>query len=65
MKPCDVRSMVDVNNLNEQGLRFNNYSIKGSSNMVLLYATPYFRIEIPARHFKSFAEWYLEDQTDD
>jgi len=62
MKPCDCKSMVEVRNLKEQGLRFNNYAIEVDSSGILITIYPYVSLKINHKNFKRFAEWYLEDQ---
>jgi len=62
MRPCDVRSLEDYDNLPEQGLGFNQHKITIDSTGVFLDIDPHVRIKIPHRKFKRFAEWYLEDQ---
>lgn len=62
MKPCDCRSLNDVDTLEEQGLAFNSKKIAVDSTGVLLIIDPYVRIKIDHKNFKRFAKWYLEDQ---
>jgi hypothetical protein len=49
-------------NLQESGLRFNNFEIEVKPCSVFLRVRPYAEIRIPMKHFRAFAEWYLEDQ---
>ena len=62
MKPCDVRSLGDCNELKEQGLSFNDYAITVHSTGVFLEIDPYVRFKINHNMFGRFARWYLEDQ---
>jgi len=62
MKPCNCRSVTDVEELDAQGIAFNNKKIIIDSSGVILEIEPYVRIKIDHRSFKKFAEWYLEDQ---
>jgi hypothetical protein len=62
MKPCDCKTYQDIGKLNESGMSFNNTSIGIDSAGVFLTINPHCRIKISHKFFKSFAEWYLEDQ---
>jgi hypothetical protein len=61
MKPCDCYDSVTTLQLDEQGLRFNEWSIvvKPSSVYITNNTT---KLRIPQNRFKAMAEWYLEDQ---
>jgi hypothetical protein len=59
MKPCDVRTTQDAEALSEQGLQFNNKSIRIDGSGVILEIRPYAWLKIDHRNFKRFAEWYL------
>jgi hypothetical protein len=61
MKPCDCTTTVDTKKLNEQGLSFNEWSIEVHPPMVTISNT-HTIFSVPARKFRLFAEWYLEDQ---
>ena len=62
MKPCDCGDMYTVlNELNESGVKYNDYGITVQPLSVLLESKQ-FVIKIPQHIFKRFAEWYLEDQ---
>ena len=63
MKPCDCKSIEDYDALQENGISFNQYKfyvVDGTG--VVLEIDPHVKIRIPSKHFKRFAEWYLEDQ---
>ena len=62
MRPCDCLSEYDVKNeLNEQGISFNEKSITVIPLSVILKNGPG-QISIPMKTFQAFAEWYLKDQ---
>lgn len=61
LKPCDCIDQFTANKLNEQGIGFNNRSIKIEPNSVILTIDST-TIKIPMQLFKKFAEWYLEPQ---
>lgn len=62
MRPCDCRSMADVNKyLDASGFKINDNSIRIEPNVVFL-ELGMTRIRIPMFIFKKFADWYLEDQ---
>ena len=63
MKPCDCRTLLDIEALEYQGLSFNSKSISVLANGVLLEIDPYVRIKLDHTNFKRFAEWYLTDQS--
>ena len=62
MKPCDCKSMSDIEQLEEHRLKYNNESISVYSDCVLLGITPHVTIRLIRKNFKRFAEWYLTDQ---
>ena len=62
MKPCDCKTMQDVDSLKEQDLAFNIYKIAVDSIGVFLNIDPHVRMKIPHKWFGAFAEWYLKDQ---
>ena len=62
MRPCDCPDWSTTQKLNEQGLRFNEWSIVVQPNSVIIENTTT-TMRIPMNRFKAFAEWYLEDQT--
>ena len=63
MKPCDCKTLQEIDKLEEQGIRFNNYHFGiADGRGVLIEIDPYVCIRIPSNKMKSFAEWYLEDQ---
>ena len=62
MRPCDCKSIEEAtNNLTEQGLRFNDEAIHIMPQLVILTFGSV-EIKMSMSRFKSFAEWYLEDQ---
>jgi hypothetical protein len=62
MKPCDCKSMEDVNGkLNEAALFYNGWSITVSPNYVRI-DSQICRLRMPMTILKRFSEWYLEDQ---
>ena len=62
MRPCDCRSAEEATQkLNEQGISFNNDSLRVMPGVVLL-SLGAVDIKVPMSRFKLFAEWYLEDQ---
>jgi len=62
MKPCNCKSMADIEKLDTQGIAFNNKKIMIDSSGIVLEIEPYVRIKIDHINFKRFAEWYLKDQ---
>jgi hypothetical protein len=62
MKPCDVKSLIDHDKLEESGLCFNQNTIEVDSMGVFLTIEPHCRMKFRHNLFKRFAEWYLEDQ---
>lgn len=62
MKPCDCIDLSTAKKLNEQGLRFNEWSIFIIPNSVII-SNSTTELKIPMNRFRSFASWYLEDQT--
>ncbi len=62
MKPCNCKSMADIEKLDTQGIAFNNKKIMIDSSGVVLEIEPHVRIKIDHINFKRFAEWYLKDQ---
>ena len=65
MKPCDCKSIADTNNLNENGIRYNDWSITVKPCSVFIENHPYVKLRIPMNMFKRFAEWYVSDQDPD
>ena len=65
MKPCDCKTTTDIKSLREQGLKYNDESIKADSTGIVLEIYPHFKARFSHRIFKRFAEWYLEDQRED
>lgn len=62
MKPCDCHDQhTAMTELIEQGIGFNDWSLSVGPSVVVIETT-FIRLKIPQRHFKRFAEWYLEDQ---
>lgn len=62
MRPCDCRDAHTASTkLVEQGLKFNDDGIEIQPNVVVITAGPA-TVRIPMGRFKSYAEWYLEDQ---
>lgn len=61
MRPCDCLDTQDVKKLKEQGLSYNGRAITVAPLVVILQIDCC-TIRIPQRLFKSFAQWYLEDQ---
>lgn len=62
MRPCDCKDRNDATRkLKEQGLKFNDKGILVNPNYVLL-ENGCCTMKFSMKHFKAFAEWYLEDQ---
>ena len=62
MKPCDCHDLYTcLNQLNEQGVQYNNYSLSVQPSLVII-KMPMIEIKIPQSIFERFAKWYLEDQ---
>ena len=62
MRPCDCKDQHTVDNeLNEQGISYNDASIEVRPLSVVLCISPC-TMKIPQVKFKRFAEWYLADQ---
>lgn len=65
MKPCDCKDQYTIEKeLYVNGISFNDNSIEITGGPVVLTIGPC-TVKIPRNHFKSFAEWYLEDQKED
>ena len=64
MKPCDCKDQVDAKSMNEQGIGINDWGITVIPNYVEM-KFPSGVIKIPMTMFKRFAEWYLEDQSEE
>ena len=62
MKPCDCKSLQDINKLTERELEYNEKSISVDSVGVILETVPSFRVKFTHTIFRRFCEWYLEDQ---
>lgn len=62
MKPCDCKSIVEVEKLMVQGISLNNESLSVDSAGVYIYIRPYVKLRVGHANFKRFAEWYLKDQ---
>ena len=61
LRPCDCKDQATSCLLNEQGIKFNNNSIVVEPSVVVLQLENT-TIRLPMSLFKSFAEWYLEEQ---
>jgi hypothetical protein len=61
IRPCDCIDIASAQELNEQGIGYNNQSITVKPNVVVL-TMDHTEIKIPMDRFKMFAEWYLEEQ---
>lgn len=61
LRPCDYKDAIDVAKLEEQGIAFNDDSIKVIPNVVVL-KMGHTEITIPMKRFQMFAEWYLKPQ---
>jgi len=61
IRPCDCIDITSAQELNEQGIGYNNQSIMVKPNVVVL-TMDHTEIKIPMDRFKMFAEWYLEEQ---
>ena len=62
MKPCDCISIEEATTLlNEQGISFNETSLRVSPGVGILTMGPA-SLRIPMHRFKLLAKWYLEDQ---
>lgn len=61
MRPCDCKDCFTARKLNEQGLKFNEWSITVMPNSVIIENSTT-TMRIPMNRFKEFSEWYLEDQ---
>jgi hypothetical protein len=61
LKPCDCKDILTANKLNEQGISQNGDSIVIEPSVVVL-TMGHTTMRIPMSRFKTFAEWYLEDQ---
>lgn len=61
MKPADCKSLKDTTNLKEVGVKVNNNEIMVAPSTVIL-TMGHTTIKIPQSTFRTFAEWYLEDQ---
>jgi len=62
MKPCDCRDIRDVEQLQEQGLRFNNESITIIPPNVILEIKPHVKVLFTQKMFTRFAAWYFQNQ---
>ena len=61
MKPCDCKDEMDVAKLKEQGISFNENSIRVKPCVVILSNGSY-TIKIQQTLFEKYARWYLEEQ---
>lgn len=61
MRPADCRDSLDVQQLREAGLAFNDTKISVLPPNVHIQAGPGL-LFFSQTHFRRFAEWYLEDQ---
>lgn len=61
IRPCDCKDLSDRMMLPVAGSAINDNSVELYPNFVLLTIGPA-SIKIPMKHFKIFAEWYLEEQ---
>jgi hypothetical protein len=63
MKPCDCKSLIDCDKLDEQAISFNSRGIAVDSIGVILSIEPHVRVKFTHKIFKRLVEWYLEDQS--
>jgi hypothetical protein len=62
MKPCDVKTYGDYNDLEAAGVAFDQNKIEIDTYGVFLMVEPHCRIKFSRKVFREFARWYLEDQ---
>jgi len=61
MKPCDCRDQQDADKLNEQGISFNENSLRIDPCVVIL-TRGHCSMRITQQAFEKLARWYLEEQ---
>jgi hypothetical protein len=61
LRPADCHDQVTANQLNEQGIAFNEDSLTVEPAVVVLKIGSC-TLRIPQRKFQHFAEWYLQEQ---
>lgn len=62
MRPCDIKTINECQDLQESGIAFNSRKIEVDSSGVYLTIEPHTRVKFSHKIFKRFTEWYLEDQ---
>ena len=65
MKPCDCKDRQDSCSLNEQGIGINDWRLSIEPASVTIEHIHYGIIKMPMTIFTKFAEWYLEDQSEE
>jgi hypothetical protein len=65
MRPSDCKDQVDANTLNEQGIAINDWSMTVKPAVVEIGFRNLAVVQIPMTIMKTFAEWYLEDQSEE
>jgi hypothetical protein len=61
MKPCDCLDINDAGKLKEQGIGYNDWSIRVEPSVVII-TTATVTLKIPQVYFGRFANWYIADQ---
>ena len=61
MKPSEAKDQYSIDQLNEQGLKYNEEAFTLRSNVVV-YSKPGLEVSIPRHLFERFIDWYQEDQ---
>ena len=62
MKPCDCKDQQDTDNLKEQGIGINDWSMTVKPAVVQIDLRHFGLVQVPMSVMKKFAEWYLRDQ---
>lgn len=61
-RPCDCEDQVDAMKLKEQGITINDWNMTVEPAVVKI-RHHYGTLRIPMSVMKTFAEWYLRDQS--
>jgi hypothetical protein len=62
-RPCDCKDQVDADALNEQGIAINDWCMTVKPAVVEIGLRNLAVVQIPMSIMKTFAEWYMEDQS--
>ena len=65
MRPCDCKDQVDADSMDAQGIGINDWSMTVKPAVVEIGMRNLAVVQIPMSIMKKFAEWYLEDQSEE